>query len=187
VAADESDDADVRARRAAWTNTGAVRPAFAVEPGPGQESVWDYPRPPRVVPEKRPVTVHAGTRCIARSERAVRVLETASPPTVYLPREDVDESVLARASGVSHCEWKGAATYWDVVLDDRRIAQAAWSYEEPYAAFESLRGWIAFYPGRVACRLGDEPVQPQRGGFYGGWVTSDVVGPFKGEPGTAGW
>jgi len=180
-------DPRTRAHRAEWSNRGAARPPFAVEPGPGQESVWDYPRPPRIVADPRTVVVRVGGHVVARSERAVRVLETASPPTVYIPRDDVTPGCLEPAAGASHCEWKGQATYWDVVVPGGRIAQAAWSYEAPYDEFEAIRGWVSLYPGRVACWLGGVRVEAQPGGFYGGWVTPEVVGPFKGEPGTQGW
>jgi len=180
-------DARTRERRAAWTNRGAVRPPFAVEPGPGQESVWDYPRPPQLVADARRVRVQVGETVIADTNSALRILETASPPTVYLPPADIRLDLLERAEGGSHCEWKGLATYWDVVVQGARSAGAGWSYEAPYPEFAAIRDHLAFYPARVACWIGDEQVVPQPGGFYGGWVTSDVVGPFKGEAGTGGW
>lgn len=180
-------DEATRARRAAWQNRGAERPPFAAIPGPGQESVWDYPRPPVVVAEARRVEVSAFGEPIAASDRALRVLETASPPTVYVPESDVRRDRLAPGEGVSHCEWKGDARYWDVVVDPRRIVAAAWSYPAPYPEFEALAGYLAFYPSRVDCTLGGERVAPQPGRFYGGWVTPDVVGPFKGERGSEGW
>jgi uncharacterized protein (DUF427 family) len=156
--------------------------------GPGQESVWDYPRPPSAAVSPRRIVVEVGDRVIARTDGAVRVCETSHPPVYYVPREDVAEGVLERAGGGSWCEWKGQATYWDVVVDGRRLPQAAWSYEQPAAGYEHLRGAIAFYPGRVDRALVDgEPVRPQAGDFYGGWITDEVVGPFKGDPGTWGW
>jgi uncharacterized protein (DUF427 family) len=169
-------------------------------PGPGQESVWDYPRPPRVEPARRPVEVRTGGLVLARSQRAVRVCETASPPTYYLPPDDVDTSRLVPGYGRSTCEWKGEARYWTAVLDDAsasagggaagggaRIDNAAWSYPEPEEGYESLAGWYAFYPAAVECYVGDERVRPQEGGFYGGWVTGEIVGPWKGGPGTGHW
>ncbi|REJ73430.1 MAG: DUF427 domain-containing protein [Acidobacteria bacterium] len=181
-----------------WEYDGRRRPVFAVEPGAGQESVWDYPRPPRIEAERRLVTVDFGGRRLARSERAWRVLETASPPTVYLPRRDVDLSLLEPAPGRSRCEWKGTASYWrlhagfDLPAAGGAEAAAdsgpvAWSYEDPTPAFRELAGTLSFYPSRVTCRLGGEVVRPQAGGFYGGWVTDEIVGPFKGDPGTGGW
>jgi uncharacterized protein (DUF427 family) len=136
----------------------------------------------------RHVVVEAGGRVVADTTRAVRVCETSHPPVYYVPREDVAEGVLQRAEGGSWCEWKGAATYWDVVVDGRRWSGAGWSYEQPSPGYEHLRGAVAFYPGRVDRALVDgEPARPQPGGFYGGWVTDGVTGPFKGGPASAGW
>ena len=163
-----------------------VRPAFAIPPGPGQESVWDYPRPPVVRPDPREVVVSAGGVEIARTTRAVRVLETASPPTFYIPPGDVRHP-LEPAPGATWCEWKGQARYWTVVAGDDRLERVAWSYPSPAAPFESLRDYIAFYPARLACSVDGIRVEPQPGRFYGGWITPEVVGPFKGEPGTEGW
>ena len=173
--------------RGGWRWDGRERPPFAATPRDGEESVWDYPRPPRIALDARPVVVRAGDVELARSERALRVLETASPPTFYLPPDDVRHDLLVHASGVSFCEWKGAATYWDVVLAEHRLERVAWSYEDPSAAFASLRGHLSFYPAHVACFVGGVRVRPQPGGFYGGWVTPEIVGPYKGEPGTAAW
>jgi uncharacterized protein (DUF427 family) len=155
-----------------------------VEPGPGQESVWDYRRPPARVPSDRHVVVRAGDRLVADTTRALRILETSHPPTWYVPRADVDWSLIepSRASS-TWCEWKGAATYWDVA--GRRAA--AWSYEHPSGDYEPLAGWLAFSPRDLECFVDEERVRPQDGGFYAGWITSDVVGPFKGGPGTDGW
>jgi len=156
--------------------------------GPGQESVWDYPRPPSAEVTDRHVVVELGGRVLADTHRAVRVCETSHPPVFYVPRDDVAPGVLERGGGGSWCEWKGAATYWDVVLDGRRWAGIAWSYEDPSPGYEHLRGAVAFYPGAVDRALVDgERARPQPGGFYGGWITDDVVGPFKGAPGTLGW
>ena len=171
-----------------WQWTGAQRPPFADEPGPGQESIWDYPRPPRLAPDARNVVVKLEGVVVADTTRAVRVLETASPPTFYLPPEDVDMALLEKAGGVSHCEWKGEAGYWTVRTTDGAIAdRAGWSYPEPLAPFESIKDYLSFYPARIECWVDGERVQPQPGRFYGGWITSDVVGPFKGELGTGGW
>jgi uncharacterized protein (DUF427 family) len=158
------------------------------EPDPGQESVWDYPRPPRLERTDELVEVELGGRTIARTTRALRVLETSHPPTYYLPMEDVEDGVLRPAAGSSFCEWKGHAAYLDVVSGDRLAERAAWHYPEPTAPFAELRGHVAIYPGRMdRCLVDGEQVQAQPGGFYGGWITSRVVGPFKGEPGTMGW
>lgn len=153
-------------------------------PGPGQESVWDYPRPPACVPSSRHVVIRLGDTVLAETRAAFRVLETSHPPTWYLPPESFVEGVLERsARGSTWCEWKGAATYWDVA----GVLAAAWSYETPSAGFEAIRGYLTCYPAQLACTVDGERVRPQEGGFYGGWITSDVVGPFKGGPGTMGW
>jgi uncharacterized protein (DUF427 family) len=134
------------------------------------------------------VVVEVGDQVIASTDRAVRVCETSHPPVYYVPREDVADGVLERAGGGSWCEWKGQATYWDVVVDGRRLDGVAWSYEQPTPGYEHLRGAVAFYPGRVdRATVDGEPVRPQPGSFYGGWITDEVAGPFKGEPGTLGW
>jgi uncharacterized protein (DUF427 family) len=158
-----------------------------LRPRPGQESVWDYPRPPVVVPDGREITVHAGSIEIARTRSALRVLETASPPTFYLPLPDVHRDYLEPASGRSFCEWKGEARYWSVVTDAVRCERAAWSYPDPHAPFAALRWHLAFYASSLDCRVDGVRVIPQPGRFYGGWITPEVLGPFKGEPGTEGW
>lgn len=178
---------DVADRRRAWHHRGQSRPAFAAVPRAGQESVWDYPRPPAIVGDERLVEVRLGGELIARSTRALRVLETASPPTFYLPPADVAMARLETAPGETLCEWKGRARYFDVHAAGRIAAGAAWCYPEPFSGFAAIAGHIGFYPGRVDCRVDGEAVRPQRGGFYGGWVTDEIVGPFKGEPGTGGW
>lgn len=154
------------------------------------ESVWDYPRPPRLDASTEHVVVEHGGRRIADTRRAVRVLETSHPPTYYIPRADVADGVLepARSGLRTVCEYKGAARYWDLVVAGRRVADAAWSFPQPTPGYETIAGHVAFYPGRVdRCLVDDEVVQPQAGGFYGGWITSRVTGPFKGAPGTWGW
>jgi uncharacterized protein (DUF427 family) len=158
-------------------------------PGPGQESVWDYPRPPAVQPTSRHVRIGFGDLIVADTTDALRVLETAGAPTWYLPREDVDMDLLRPSRGHgSACEWKGPATYFDLVVGGRVSPRAAWTYERPLPGYETLAGRIAFYAGRVdEATVDGELVRPQPGNFYGGWVTDDVVGPFKGEPGTEGW
>lgn len=173
--------------RRGWTHTGARRPPFAHEPAQGQESVWDYPRPPALVGDDRQVVVRLGGVVIADSTRAARVLETSHPPTFYIPREDVDMDRLERAGRGSRCEWKGEATYFDVIGGQIRRPRVAWSYEAPFGEFTAIAGHVSFYPRDLDCTVGGAPVEPQPGGFYGGWITPDVVGPFKGEPGTGGW
>ena len=152
------------------------------------ENVWDYPRPPALVPCERRVRLELGGVPIADSTRALRVLETSHPPTVYIPASDVAAGVLRPAARGSSCEWKGRAAYYDVTAGGRTVARAAWSYPAPTARFAALADHVSFYPGRVdAAWLGDEPVRAQPGDFYGGWITSDLRGPFKGGAGTAGW
>ena len=170
-----------------WKYTGNKKPPFAEEPKSGEESVWDYPRPPIADADNRHILVKAEGITIAETERAVRVLETASPPTFYIPPEDVITELLEKASGSSFCEWKGQATYWNVVVNDQRITKAAWSYHNPSERFNEIDGYFSFYPALVNCFVDGEKVIPQPGGFYGGWVTSEIVGPMKGEPGTGGW
>ena len=155
---------------------------------PGVESVWEYPRPPRVVPSSRHVVVRFGGEVIAETRRALRVLETSHPPVWYVPRDDVAPGVLEPSSRTTFCEFKGVASYWTVSAGGRREEDAAWSYPAPSPGFEVITDAVAFYPGRMeACLVDGEQVRPQPGGFYGGWITKDVVGPFKGEPGTSGW
>ncbi len=164
------------------------RGAVAVPPGPGQESVWDYPRPPALVADPRRVIVVFGD-VVAETSRAYRVLETSHPPTWYLPRADFVAGVLRPAPGSSHCEWKGQASYLDVRASDGRVAErAAWTYPEPTPAFAALVDHVALYPAAVdRITVDGQLVEPQPGRFYGGWVTPDVVGPFKGGPGSWGW
>jgi uncharacterized protein (DUF427 family) len=154
-----------------------------------KESVWDYPRPPRIEPLERRVRVVLGGETIAESDRALRVLETSSPPTIYLPREDVRTELLSDAEdGSTVCEWKGEAHYLHAEAGDRRAERAAWHYPEPKGGYEELRDHVAFYAGRVdSAHLDDELVTPQGGGYYGGWITEEIEGPFKGEPGSEGW
>ena len=159
-----------------------------IEPGPGQESVWDYPRPPRLEAVEQQIRVVCGGQVIADSVHAMRVLETSHPPVYYIPPTDVELSRLLPAEGTSFCEWKGLARYFDVLVQDSRIKNAAWAYLTPSKTFATIRGYLAFYPQLMdACFVGDEQVQAQEGGFYGGWITSNIVGPFKGAPGTLGW
>ncbi len=175
----------VRAARDKWVNIGARRPAFAVEPGPGQESVWDYPRPPAVVPDGRLVEVVADDGVIATTTGSIRVLETSHPPSFYVPAADVIPGRLVDVPGSSsRCEWKGLAEYVAVAGTSEPIG---WRYPDPFPEFAQHAGWVSFYPDRVKCIVDGEIVRAQAGGFYGGWITDEIVGPFKGEPGTAGW
>ncbi len=163
-----------------------------IPPGPDQESVWDYPRPPRLEDATRRVRVVFNGVVIADSQQAKRVLETSHPPTYYIPPEDVQMQYLQPVARSTFCEWKGAATYFSIVVgdgpDQRRADQAAWAYPQPTEAFQDIADYIAVYPSRMeACYLDDELVQSQPGDFYGGWITANIVGPFKGDPGTWGW
>lgn len=153
------------------------------------ESVWDYPRPPRVEPSDEHVVVTHRSVVLADTTASLRVLETSHPPTYYLPRAAFTEGVLRRGqTGASWCEWKGSADYFDLVVGDEVLAAVAWTYPTPSAGFEALADHVALYPGRVdQCTVDDEVVEPQPGSFYGGWITSRVTGPFKGSPGTSGW
>lgn len=159
------------------------------KPGPGQESVWDYPRPPAVDPSRESVEVWLGGERVAASTRTLRVLETSHPPTYYVPVEDFVDGALRPTSGSSFCEWKGAASYYDVVGGGGVVAErAGWTYPDPTRGFEALRDHVAVMPAAMdRCTVDGETVVPQEGGFYGGWITSRVVGPFKGIPGSWGW
>ena len=159
-----------------------------VEPGPGQESVWDYPRPPRLERSDRHVVVELAGVTIADTTASLRVLETSHPPVFYVPHADIAPSALVRAERTTWCEFKGVATYFAVVAAGHTEPDAAWTYLEPMAGYEPLAGHVAFYPGRMdACFVDDERVQAQEGDLYGGWITSQVVGPFKGGAGTYTW
>lgn len=170
-----------------WSHVGRHRPPFAVPPGPGQESVWDYPRPPRLVVDQREVVVRRDDVVVATTHRAIRVLETASPPTFYLPWADVTAGLLESTAGTSWCEWKGEARYWSLVTPDGQLERVGWSYPAPSPGFAAIREHVAFYASRLECFVAGERVRPQPGGFYGGWITAEIVGPFKGELGTSGW
>jgi uncharacterized protein (DUF427 family) len=176
------------AEREKWRNFPRVRPTNIVVPGPGQESVWDYPRPPRVEPVPHRVRVEFGGIVLADSTAALRVCETASPPVYYIPPADVEMSCLEPSTRTSFCEWKGLASYRSVRVVDRVAKDAAWSYPDPDPGYEAIRDYLAFYPRRMsACHVGEHLVQPQPGLYYGGWVTPELVGPFKGAPGTEAW
>ncbi|MCU1432599.1 MAG: hypothetical protein JWP95_1704 [Actinotalea sp.] len=159
-----------------------------VPPGPGQESAWDYPRPPGVEESDDLVEIILGGVVVARASRSWRVLETSHPPTYYLPRSAFARGVLRDAPGATWCEWKGQARYLDLVADRTVAAGAAWTYLSPSPGYEVIAGAVAVMPGLVdRCTVNGETVEAQGGGFYGGWITSRVVGPFKGGPGTTGW
>lgn len=159
-----------------------------IEPGPGQESVWDYPRPPRLERTDRHLRVEHRGIVVAETRRAWRVLETSQPPAYYFPPADVAFEHLAPTTHSSFCEWKGQAAYHDLVVGEEVVSRVAWHYPRPTPAFEAIRDHLAFYPQLVdACYVDGERVQANEGAFYGGWITADVVGPFKGGPGSALW
>jgi uncharacterized protein (DUF427 family) len=159
-----------------------------IEPKSGQESVWDYPRPPRIERQARRVRIVFAGVTIADSDKAWRILETSHPPTIYIPQQDIQMNHLVRADGSSFCEWKGQAQYWSVEVDGLREERCAWSYASPNKRYAELKDHISFYPSRMeACYLDEELVKAQEGDFYGGWITSEIVGPFKGGAGTWGW
>lgn len=159
-----------------------------IEPGPGQESVWDYPRPPIVEETDKHIEVFFNDILIADSTDVKRVLETSSPPVYYIPRDDIEMKYFVPAEKRSLCEWKGAASYYDIKVHDKTAPNAAWYYPNPTPRFESIKDHIAIYPQDMdACFVDGEVARAQPGDFYGGWITSDIVGPFKGEPGTESW
>ncbi len=176
----------VQAARDQWTYRGTRRPPFAAIPRPGQESVWDFPRPPLLRRTDAHLVVRRRDIVLAETRRGFEVCETGHPPTYYFPREDVVIEHLAPAPGESFCEWKGEARYYDIVAGGHTLQRAAWTYVEPFAEFADIAGAIAFMPGELTCRVDDEPAVPQPGGFYGGWITARYAGPFKGEPGVSG-
>lgn len=164
-----------------------MRPAPEV-PRPGQESVWDYPRPAVAERISKRLQVISGGQVIADTTRGVRTLETSHPPTYYFPPEDIAEGALAPVRGSSLCEWKGQARYFDVTASGVRAERAAWAYDAPTEGFRILAGHVAFMPAQMeACLVDGERARPQEGGFYGGWITDDLAGPFKGPPGTRFW
>ncbi len=159
-----------------------------IEPKAGQESVWDYPRPPAIVPFDGHIRIIYNDNIILDTNRAFRILETSHPPTYYLPIKDFKENVLEHTAGQSYCEYKGVAQYYDISVGDKSAKKAAWQYPEAYGEYEALKDCVAVYAHLMdACYVNDEEVNPQVGGFYGGWVTSNIVGPFKGGEGTWGW
>ena len=159
-----------------------------IAPAPGQESVWDYPRPPRLEESPLHIEIVFNGVTIADTHRAQRVLETSHPPVYYLPPADIKMEHLGITPQRSFCEWKGNAVYYTVVVGDKEVRLAAWGYPNPTPAFAAIQDYIAFYAHMMdACYVNGERVQPQPGNFYGGWITSNIVGPFKGAPGTWGW
>ncbi|GCE25837.1 hypothetical protein KDA_13210 [Dictyobacter alpinus] len=159
-----------------------------IEPGPGQESVWDYPRPPRLEDSQKLIQVVFNGIIIANTRRAKRILETSHPPAYYIPPEDVKMEYFIPTPKHSYCEWKGQASYYTITVDGKSVPDGAWYYPQPTRGYESIANYIAVYPSLMeACYVNREKVQPQEGDFYGGWITKDIVGPFKGGRGTFGW
>jgi uncharacterized protein (DUF427 family) len=159
-----------------------------IPPQNGQESVWDYPRPPRLEMSPKHIQVIFNGIVIADTHNARRVLETSHPPVYYIPPEDIRMEYLVRSPQSSFCEWKGLAEYYSISVNNKQCQNAAWFYPSPTNSFAAIQDCVAFYPQMMdACYIDDEKVEPQPGGFYGGWISKDIVGPFKGEPGTMGW
>jgi uncharacterized protein (DUF427 family) len=159
-----------------------------IKPKPGQESVWDYPRPPRLEKTNKHIRIIFNAVTIADTRNAYRVLETSHPPVYYIPPADIEMEYMHPASGTSFCEWKGQAGYYTLRVGAKEVERVAWYYPDPTPDFAAIKDYVAFYPGPMdKCTVDGEEVKPQPGGFYGGWITGDVVGPFKGEPGTEGW
>ena len=170
-----------------WEYTGRKRPPFAHEPAPGEESVWDYPRPPKLIADQRRIVVRLRDQVIADSAETLRILETAGPPTFYIPPRDVRVEQLQPFIGASICEWKGTAKYWSLKTSAPAREAVAWSYPTAQAPYNSISAYLSFYPGRIECFVDDQRVRAQPGYFYGGWITDEIVGPWKGEPGTERW
>ncbi len=158
-----------------------------IEPGPGQESVWDYPRPPRLEPTNAHIVVKAGDHVIADSTNALRILETSQPPAFYIPTTNVDMDALTPSLARTFCEWKGEASYFDLAVGEQTITQVAWCYNHPTPRFAQVVDHLAFYAQKLTCSVDGEVVDPNDGSFYGGWITSTVVGPFKGGAGSQWW
>ncbi|MBD2665803.1 hypothetical protein B6N60_02311 [Richelia sinica FACHB-800] len=159
-----------------------------IPPQPGQESVWDYPRPAILQPTNKHIKVIFNGIVLAETTSAKRVLETSHPPSYYIPAEDIKTEYLIATSRKSMCEWKGISEYYDISVGDKYVHNVAWRYIQPTPNFRAIQDHYSFYPALMdACYVNDELVTPQAGGFYGGWITADVVGPFKGEPGTNWW
>lgn len=176
----------VAAARAKWQYRGQARPPFAEATDPGEISVWDLPRPPRLEQVASELKVLHGDIVVAQTSAGMRVVETAGAPTYYFPPETVDEGLLIELAGLTLCEWKGGATSFAIRdgVDHRAVA---WSYRETFAEFIEIRDWYAFYPHALGCYVGSEQAGAQPGEYYGGWVTADLKGPIKGGAGTDGW
>lgn len=180
----------LKEHRESWRH--ARRPARIETPGPGQESVWDYPRPPEVREAEAPLKVVFAGEVIAETKRGLRVCETAGAPVYHFPPADVRLEWLAPVPGATFCEWKGEARYFDLIVNGRRAAKAAYTYPDPLddlgQGYARIAGHVVFYAGLVdEAWVGDERAVPQPGGYYAGWMTSRITGPVKGIPGSEGW
>ena len=178
---------DLVAARAKWRYRGTARPPFAEATSADQRSVWDFPRPPAFISDPREVRVVWNGITLAYSHAAITVQETAGPPTWYVPPDAVDLSLLYASSGTSVCEWKGTALWFDVGRGSKRVSGGAWTYPRPFPGSEAIASHYAFYPHQLECSVAGERVVPQPGDIYGGWITSELTGPFKGAPGTEWW
>ena len=159
-----------------------------IKPKQGQESVWDYPRPPRAEASKKRIRVVFNGVTLIDSTHTVRVLETSHPPVYYIPQSDIKMEHFTAVTRQTFCEFKGVASYWTIKIGEKTLENGAWAYKDPHGGYEAIKDYIAVYPGKMdACYVDDEKVQAQVGDFYGGWITSDIVGPFKGGTGTYGW
>ena len=159
-----------------------------IKPGPGQESVWDYPRPPRLEDTDKHIQVIFNGIVLANTKHAKRILETTHPPVYYIPPTDVKMEYLTTTSRTTYCEWKGVASFYTINVDNKTAPNSAWYYRQPSAGYEDIKDYIAFYPSKMdECYVDSEKVEEQKGDFYGGWITKNIVGPFKGGPGTFGW
>ena len=179
---------EIERERKRWRALRRERPARIAKPGPGQESVWDYPRPPRVEPVRRRLRVELAGAVLAETRRGLRVIETSSPPVYYFPPADVRSEFLEPSPRTALCEWKGIAHYWSVRIGDRLVVDAVWGYPQPDPRYEAIRNHLAFFPGSMdACYVDEERVVAQPGDYYGGRISAELVGPFKGEPGSERW
>ncbi len=159
-----------------------------IEPQPGQESVWDYPRPPRLEPCSKRIQIIFNQITLVDSRKTYRLLETSHPPTYYIPPEDIKIEYLHPTNKQSYCEWKGEANYYTIIVEDKQVINGAWYYPNPTPDFAAIKNYLAFYPSQMdECYVDGEKVTSQPGDFYGGWITSDIVGPFKGGVGSWGW
>lgn len=170
-----------------WKYDGSSRPPFAEDVAPGEQSVWDFPRPPAIERYSQRIRVRIDGVDVADTRQAIAVLETASAPGIYIPPADVDSDLLRENEIRTYCEWKGAASYYDLSVARNILPCVGWTYHTPTSRFADIVDYVSFYPARVECYVEGERVHPQAGGFYGGWVTANLAGPIKGAPGSGWW